>query len=256
MLTPVDTLQTIITASVKKSTSSARRLLILGFLAGLFIAFAALASTIASMNLLKSPDTFGIGKLIQGLVFSGGLICVVLTGSELFTGNSLMFVGFLSGDVKIRGLLKNWGIVLIGNLLGALFLALLCYVAGVYDMNGGQLGASLAGIATSKCSLAPISALILGILCNILVCAGVYMAFSSKTTSGKLLSCIFPVTFFVASGFEHSIANLFYIPAGFLASGAFNISGMLMNILFVLIGNIIGGVIFISTAFYLANHQK
>lgn len=253
MLTPVETLEAIKTASIKKSTSSASRLLILGFLAGLMIAFAALLSTIVSMNLTSDPSTFGLGKLVQGFTFSGGLIMVVLTGSELFTGNSLMIIGLLDDKITWRQLLRNWSLVFVGNFLGALLLALLCYVAGTYSMNGGLVGSTLASISNTKCALTPEKGIILGLLCNILVCLAVYMAFSAKSLTGKLLSCIFPVMFFVACGFEHSIANLFYIPAGFLASGTIDVLGFLSNIFFVVIGNILGGSIFIASAFYLAN---
>ena len=256
MLTPTETLDTINKASVKKATSSTSRLLILGFLAGLMIAFAALFSTIASMNLLEDPSTFGLAKLIQGFTFSGGLIMVVLTGSELFTGNSLMVIGILDDKITWRQLLRNWSLVFVGNFLGASLLALLCYVAGTYSMNGGLVGSTLASISSAKCALTPEKGIILGLLCNILVCLAVYMAFSAKSLPGKLLSCIFPVMFFVACGFEHSIANLFYIPAGFLASGTVDILGFLSNIFFVVIGNILGGSIFVACSFYIANSQK
>ncbi len=249
MLNPLETLNTVSNAGVAKATASAKKLLIMGFLAGLFIAFAALASTIVSMNLLKSPETFGLGKLLQGFVFSGGLIFVVLGGAELFTGNSLMLIAFLAKKITFKQLLRNWGIVYLSNLLGALFLAFCVFASGLFSINGGQLGASLTGIATAKTSLNFLPALILGILCNILVCLAVWCAFSAQTTQGKVLAIIFPVMFFVVCSFEHSIANMFYIPAGFFASNSFNLCLFIKNLLPVTLGNIIGGGLFIAAAY-------
>lgn len=240
---------------VKKSQKPIKSLLFLGFLAGLLIAFAALASTVASMNLLKTPETYGLGKLIQGLVFSGGLIMVVLSGAELFTGNNLMLISLFDRKISPKSLLKNWGFVYIGNLLGSLFLSLLVALSGIFKANSSLLGDTFANIATSKTSLEFLPALILGILCNILVCMGVYMAFGAKTATGKLLACIFPVTFFVMCGFEHSIANMFYIPTGFFASGNFDILAFLNNIIPVTIGNVIGGTL-LSSIFYFSSKAK
>lgn len=250
-----DNLETAKEIGVKKSQKSIKSLLFLGFLAGLLIAFAALASTIASMNLLKTPETYGIGKLVQGLTFSGGLIMVVLSGSELFTGNNLMLISLFDHKISPKNLLKNWGFVYIGNLLGSLFLSLLVALSGIFKANSSLLGDTFANIATSKTSLEFLPALILGILCNILVCMGVYMAFGAKTTTGKLLACIFPVTFFVMCGFEHSIANMFYIPTGFFASENFDILAFLKNIIPVTIGNIIGGAL-LSSIFYFSSKAK
>ena len=250
MNTPAETLEIVKVAGEKKASASWQKLLILSFFAGLMIAFAALASTIASMNLLKTPETYGLGKLVQGFVFSGGLIMVILGGAELFTGNSLMFIALFDRKISLKSLLRNWGIVFLGNLLGALFLAVLVSASGLFSQNSGLLGETLASIANTKTSLDIFSAFFLGILCNILVCLAVWMAFSAKTASGKLLACIFPVTFFVACGFEHSIANLFYIPTGFFAENSFNFLGLLHNLLPVILGNIIGGGIFVAGGYF------
>ena len=240
---------------VTKSQKTIKSLLPLGFLAGLEIAFAALASTIASMNLLKSPETYGLGKMVQGFVFSGGLIMVVLSGAELFTGNSLMLISLFDKKIGSKKLLKNWGFVYIGNLLGSLFLTLLVALSGIFNANSGLLGQTFTSIAESKTNLSFVPALSLGILCNILVCLAVYISFSSKTLTGKLLACIFPVTFFVMCGFEHSIANMFYIPTGFAASGNYDILAFLSNLLPVTIGNIIGGAL-VSSIIYFSSKQK
>ncbi len=240
----------------KKSKKSLKSLILLGFLAGLEIGFAALASTLASMNLLKTPETFGLGKLVQGLVFSGGLIMVVLSGAELFTGNNLMLIALLDRRIGPKKLLRNWGLVYIGNLLGSLFLALLVASSGIFAMNSGLLGESLKNIAIAKTSLDFLPALVLGLLCNILVCLAVYIAFGAKSTLGKLFACIFPVTFFVMCGFEHSIANMFYLPAGFLASGACNPAASLSNLLPVTLGNILGGALLSFILFFSQTEKK
>lgn len=251
MNNPLETAQEI---GVKKTEKSIKSLLFLGFLAGLEIAFAALASTVASMNLLKSPETYGLGKLIQGLVFSGGLIMVILSGAELFTGNSLMLISLFDRRISPKRLLKNWGFVYLGNLLGSLFLAFLVAFSGILGANSGLLGETFTNITTSKISLSFLPAFSLGILCNILVCLAVYISFSSKTLSGKLLACIFPVTFFVMCGFEHSIANMFYIPVGFLSMGNWNLLSFLSNLLPVTLGNALGGTLIAAIFYFSSNH--
>lgn len=250
-----DPLETAKSIAEKKASASVKKLLFLSFLAGLEIAFAGLASTLASMNLLKSPETYGLGKLAQGLVFSGGLIMVVLSGAELFTGNNLMLIALFDRRIGLKKVLRNWGFVYLGNLLGSLFLALLVAFSGIFKVNTGALGASFASIALSKISLDFLPAVALGLLCNVLVCLAVYMAFGAKSTPGKLLVCIFPVTFFVMCGFEHSIANMFYIPAGFFASETFDLFAFLHNLLPVTIGNILGGLL-ISSIFYFSSKTK
>ena len=235
---------------VKKASKSVKFLIFRGIMAGMMIGFAALVSTIASMNLTKNPETYGIGKIVQGFVFSGGLIMVVLSGAELFTGNNLMLIALFDRKIGPKGLLKNWGCVYLGNLIGSLFLALLVAFSGIFQANSGVLGSSLAGIMTAKTSLSVGSSLVLGILCNFLVCLAVFMAFGAKTVSGKLLACIFPVMFFVAAGFEHSIANMFYIPVGFFAAGNVDILAFLANLIPVTVGNVIGGAILAVLVYY------
>ena len=259
MLSPIETLSAVRAAAIKKANSSAKKLFILSFLAGLFIAFAALASTIAAMNLLKNPETFGLGKLVQGLVFAGGLIMVVLGGAELFTGNSLMITALLSKEISLKKLLRNWGIVYLGNFLGAFFLAACASAAHLFAYNGGLLGSTFISIANQKISLEFWPALILGLLCNILVCLAVWFAFSAKTTQGKILAIIFPILIFIICSFEHSIANMFYIPAGFFASGTVNffLSSLLHNLIPVTLGNILGGGLFVATAYsFSLNNDK
>ena len=250
-----DAIETVKTVAEKKASAKITKLLFMGFLAGLEIALAALASTIASMNLLKSPETYGLGKLIQGLVFSGGLIMVVLSGAELFTGNNLMLIALFDRRIGLRKLFRNWGLVYFGNLLGSLFLALLVALSGIFKANSGLLGETFASIALAKISLEIGPAIILGALCNILVCLAVFIAFGAKSTPGKLLACVFPVTFFVMCGFEHSVANMFYIPAGFFTAGMFDVPAFLYNLLPVTLGNILGGGL-LSVLLYFSSKEK
>ena len=137
MQTPSETLTTLQTVAVAKATAKLKKLIIMGFMAGMFIAFAGVASTISSMNLLANPETFGLGKLISGLVFTAGLIMVVLGGAELFTGNSLMLTGLLARKITLKGLLKNWLVVYLANFLGGFFVAGMLGLAGSFAMNGG-----------------------------------------------------------------------------------------------------------------------
>lgn len=251
-----DTLKLVSQAGLTKAKAPLRKLLLLGFLAGLMIAFAALASTITSMNLLNDPATFGLGKLVCATVFTSGLIMVVITGSELFTGNMLMLTSLYNRKISLKQLLRNWGLVYLGNLCGSLFLVLLVAASGIFNYDQGLLGTTTANIAHSKMALSFGSALILGTLCNILVCIAVWMAFAAQSVSGKILAIFFPILLFVASGFEHSIANMYYIPAGLFASADFNWWGFLGNLLPVTLGNIIGGGLFVATFFYLSLQTK
>ena len=252
MQTPTETLTTLQTVAVAKATAKLRKLFIMGFMAGAFIAFAAVASTIASMNLLAHPETFGLGKLISGAVFTAGLIMVVLGGAELFTGNSLMLTGLLAHKITPRQLLRNWTVVYLANFLGGLFVAGMIALAGSFAMNGGLFGITASNIANTKVGLGFFQALILGILCNLLVCLAVWLAATAKSVPGKVLAIFFPIMLFIVSGFEHSIANMYYIPAGFFASGNYDWWGMLGNLVPVTLGNIIGGGLFVAGAYHFA----
>lgn len=248
-----------------KASSKAGRLVVLGILAGAFIALAAVGANTAGSNLLLDVNTFGIGKLVTGFVFTVGLMLVVLAGGELFTGNCLMITSVLDKEIKIKDMLRNWVIVYIANFVGAVLVAFLIYESGA--LNGGMVGAITVKIAASKVSLSFVQAFILGIFCNFLVCLAVWIAFGADTTTGKIFGMFFPILLFVTSGFEHSIANMYYIPAGLFAkanegfvaaSGATSEAlsnltwgGFLANnLLPVTIGNIVGGAIFVGMAYW------
>lgn len=273
ILSPDQILDKLSDTYVLKARASSKKLLILSFLAGAFIAFAAQGSTFASFNLLANAETLGLGKLIQGLIFTPGLIFVLIAGAELFTGNSLMIVSVLDKKLSIKELLRAWGIVYLGNFLGSVFVALILLKSGQWNSADSMLGARVILIANSKIGLSFSQALLLGVLCNWLVCLAVWMSFGSDSQVGKMLSAFFPVMLFVVSGFEHSIANMYYIPAGILAktvpeylaasglseaalSGLNWTSFFTKNLIPVTLGNIIGGGIFVGLAYWLAFRKR
>lgn len=256
----------------KKAGQNIKKTLILSFIAGIFIALGAVASTLASFNLLADPNKIGLGKLIQGLTFTPGLIFVLLAGGELFTGNNLMAIAFFDKKISLKSLLKSWLIVYLGNFVGSLFVAFLIYKSGQWQMADNLLAARVILIANSKVNLTFTEGLILGIFCNFLVCLGVWMAFGAKDYVGKVVSAIFPVVAFVVSGFEHSVANMYYIPAGIFAKNipAFvekagltgealsklNLINMVTkNLIPVTLGNIIGGTILVGLVYFLAYNK-
>ena len=256
----------------KKAGQNIKKTLILSFIAGIFIALGAVASTLASFNFLADPNKIGLGKLIQGFTFTPGLIFVLLAGGELFTGNNLMAIAFFDKKISLKSLLKSWLIVYLGNFIGSLFVAFLIYKSGQWQMADNLLAARVILIANQKLNLTFSEGLILGIFCNFLVCLGVWMAFGAKDYVGKVVSAIFPVVAFVVSGFEHSVANMYYIPAGIFAKNipAFvekagltgealsklNLINMVTkNLIPVTLGNIIGGSILVGLVYFLAYNK-
>lgn len=256
----------------KKARQNIKKTLVLSFIAGIFIALGAVASTLASFNLLADPNKIGLGKLIQGITFTPGLIFVLLAGGELFTGNNLMAIAFFDKKISLKSLLKSWLIVYLGNFVGSLFVAFLIYKSGQWQMADNLLAARVILIANQKVNLTFSEGLILGIFCNFLVCLGVWMAFGAKDYVGKVVSAIFPVVAFVVSGFEHSVANMYYIPAGIFAKNipAFvektgltgdalsnlNLLNMVTkNLIPVTLGNIIGGSLLVGLVYFLAYNK-
>lgn len=273
ILSPNKILDKVSEAYVGKARASGKKLFVLSFLAGAFIAMAAQGSTFASFNLLANKDTLGLGKLIQGLTFTPGLIFVLIAGAELFTGNNLMVVSVVDKKLKFKELLRAWGIVYLGNFLGSVFLAFLLLKSGQWNNADSLVGARTILIANSKVNLGFSKAFVLGILCNWLVCLAVWMSFGSDSQVGKMLSAFFPVTLFVLSGFEHSIANMYYVPAGILAKSipeylaatgldqaalsSLTWGGFItQNLIPVTLGNIVGGGLFVAIAYWLAFRNK
>lgn len=229
-------------------------LFMLSVLAGAFIALGAMFATTVYAGSAALP--YGVGRLLMGLAFCLGLILVVVAGAELFTGNNLIVIAWASGKVSTAALLRNWVIVYLGNFAGSLGTAGLVYMSEQFGMGGGAVGDAALRIALAKSSLGFSQALALGILCNALVCLAVWLTYSARSTADKILAILFPITAFVAAGFEHSVANMYFIPYGLfikafnpafaaaqnldlanLTWGAFFVN----NLLPVTLGNIIGG---------------
>ena len=204
-------------------------------------------------------------KPLMGLVFCVGLVLVVVSGAELFTGNTLMTMACLAKRITTRALLRNWVIVYIGNLVGSIVTALLTTVGQTYTFGGGALGETALTIANLKVNLGFWQAVALGILCNFLVCLAIWMTFSARTVSDKILAVLFPISAFVAAGFEHSVANMYFIPAGlfiklfdptFTATSGLDLANLtwggffIHNLLPVTIGNLIGGAVLVGMVYW------
>lgn len=253
-------------AGIKKANRSFSKTFVLAILAGAFISFGAIFATVVTAEPILSS---GFTKLIGGLTFSLGLILVIVGGAELFTGNNIIVMAWANKRIKTTQVLRNWGIVFFGNFVGAISVAILMFYTQQYSSGSGSIGVKELNIAEAKCSLDFTQAIVLGILCNTLVCLAVWLCYSAKTTSGKILAIIFPITAFVAAGFEHSIANMYFIPKALLvknsANGEFwekiNASPELYenltwsnfivnNLIPVTIGNIIGGALMVGIVYW------
>lgn len=238
----------------------------LSVLAGAFIAFGAVFATLVTSG---STMSFGVTQLLGGIAFSLGLILVVVGGAELFTGNNLLTMAWASRKVTTKQLLQNWLIVYVGNMVGAFSMVVMMLMSGHYLFGNGITGANILQIAEAKCQLGFIQAIVLGILCNILVCLAIWLCYGARSVHGKILAIIFPITAFVAAGFEHSVANMYFIPMGILVRDlgepelwsmiqqspqhfeALNWTNYLLgNLLPVTIGNIVGGAIFVGLAYW------
>lgn len=203
-------------AGVQKTQLDTWAMFTLAILAGAFIGSGAVFATVVSTGLTSTGMGYGLVKLLTGMAFCLGLVAVVVAGAELFTGNNLIIMAFASSKVSSGALLRNWGIVYLGNFIGSILTALIMLVTEQYMSAGGAVGANALAIANSKCGLGFIQAIALGIMCNALVCLAVWLCFSAGSTTDKILAIIWPITAFVASGFEHSIANMYFIPIGLL----------------------------------------
>ncbi|HHY38093.1 MAG TPA: formate/nitrite transporter family protein [Clostridia bacterium] len=262
-LTPPEIARSMVETAKKKASLSLSNMFALAVLAGAFIAFGAEGSTMA----IHDFPLVGLGKYVAGLIFGTGLMMVIVGGAELFTGNSLMTTGLLTGEVTGGRLLRNWVIVYLGNFAGALIVAFLMSGSGLWGTTDGLLGQVVVKIALGKVGMTWSQAFIRGILCNWLVCMAVWLAAASKDVTGKILGVFFPIMLFITSGFEHSIANMYYIPAGNLAardpaiSAAFPASKIdsltwgslfVKNLIPVTLGNIIGGALFVAGFYWFA----
>ena len=268
-LTPSEIVDFTEETGVKKATMPLSRTLLLAFLAGVFIALASVGSNIISHNI----ENIGVAKYLAGLIFPTGLILVVIAGAELYTGNNLISIAVLTGRVKWSKYIWNLSFVWLGNLVGSVFIALLIYLSGQLDYTEGLLGAYTIKVASVKSSLSFTQALSSGILCNLLVCLAVWMSYAAKDIAGKTLVIFFPIWLFIASGYEHSVANMYYLSAGLMAksnpefinqAGAElgltpeNINNLTImnaftdNLVPVTLGNLIGGALFVGAWYWWA----
>ena len=272
MNSPKETAQNYVATGAAKTQYTIGRMLVLAILAGMFIALAGVGATIASVTI----DSPSLGKLLGAAVFPVGLAMVLLAGSELFTGNSLIIISVLERKAKVSGMIKNWVFVYIGNLIGGVLVAALTVYGGTFNLFSNAAGVSVISTAIAKVSLSFGDALLRGILCNFLVCIAVWMTFMAKDVVGKVAALFLPIMLFVLSGYEHSIANMYYIAAGIFAKNnsayadlvAANGADMSKltwgsmftgNLIPVTIGNIIGGVLLVGVVYwyiYLSGEKK
>jgi formate/nitrite transporter len=273
-------------AGVKRAALDPLTLFVLSVLAGAFIAFGAIfATTVMAGNVtITAPDgqvlsygalPYGVVRLLAGLVFSLGLILVVIGGAELFTGNNMIVMAWAGGKIRTRDVVANWVIAFAGNAVGAFMTAVLTFYSTQYTFGGGAVGLAALTTANAKTSLAFFPALILGILCNTLVCLAVWMCYSARSSIDRIFTAILPIAGFAASGFEHSIANIYFIPIGlFIEAGApssfWSAIGktpadfpsltwsnfLLGNLLPVTIGNTIGGSIMVGAVYWFVYLRK
>ena len=242
---------------VSKARLPLQQMIPLGVLAGAFIALGAMYYVLV---LSDATLGFAASRVLGGAVFSLGLLLVVVAGAELFTGNNLLAMAWADGRISSRELLRNWLIVCAANFAGAAGMALLIWLSGHGAMNGGRVAQQVVLIAGAKCA-APLAALFWkGVLCNILVCMAVWMALAGRSVTDKFIAIVFPVSAFVAAGFEHSIANMYLIPLALLlrdsvppelVSPALGMAGMLRNLVAVIAGNLLGGSVLVALVYYL-----
>jgi formate transporter len=257
---------------VKKAATDPVTLFVLSVLAGAFIAFGAIFATTVSAG--GSDVPYGLMRLVTGLVFSVGLILVIVGGAELFTGNNMIVMAWANGKVTARALLTNWIIAFSGNFVGAILTAGLMFYTTQYTFGGGSVGVAALSTANAKASLAFVPALTLGIMCNVLVCLAVWMCYGARTTVDRVVTIIPPITAFVAAGFEHCIANIYFIPMGlFIKAGApdsfwasigkaaadypnLTWGNFVGNLVPVTIGNIIGGSVMVAAIYWFIYLRK
>jgi len=250
------------TVCTKKINAAPSKIFVLGIFAGAYIAFGAALATLVGHDAAAFVGV-GLGKFMTGAVFSVGLMLVVIAGSELFTGNNLMLMTVLDRRASLGRMLNKWALVYIANFIGSMLLVVLYYLTDLWKSNDLAVGIAALKIANAKVNLSFIEALARGILCNWLVCLAVYLAFASRNVIGKIFSCFFPIMAFVASGFEHSVANMYFIPQGLFLKGTqvAQASGLdlanltwggfiLNNLLPVTIGNIIGGSLLVGMGYW------
>ena len=250
-LSPAQTEAKAETLGISKGSMPAGRMFVAAMLAGAFIGFGAMFFCLFTSD---SSLPFAVQRAGGGACFCLGLVLVLCCGAELFTGNSLMVCSLFSKKIGAGQLARNWAIVWLGNLAGSLVVVFLVCASQMGAMNGGAVGTTMVNVASSKASLAPATIFAKGILCNVLVCLAVWIGFSARSVVDKVLGIFLPITAFVACGFEHCVANMFFLPTGLLMksagfgtavanAGALDVTAILYNLSAATVGNIIGGVL-------------
>ena len=270
MNNPKEIIEANMNGAVNKANLPLARMIVLGIMAGMFIALGGAISNTAVHDIAH----VGLARTLAGVIFPVGLLMIILVGGELFTGNCLMIMATMNKRIKVSGLIRNLVIVYFSNLIGSLIIDVLIFYSGNLDYTGGALGAYTIKVALGKVNIAPGKAVVSGILCNFLVCMAILMAGSAKDVIGKIFATWFPIFAFVIGGFEHIVANMFYIPTGILAAtnpdyvakaeelygitadqlSALDLGGLLHNFIPVTIGNILGGMIFIGCTLYFIHY--
>jgi formate/nitrite transporter len=249
-----------------KARMELTRLFTLAVLAGAFIALGAIFATVVGTGAGALP--FGVGRLLAGIVFSLGLILVIVGGAELFTGNNLMVMALASRVITAGELARAWTVVYAGNLVGGIGTAALAFLAGHHEFGGGAVGASALAIGAAKSGLAPVQAFFLGVLCNVLVCLAVWLCLGARSTTDRILAIVPPIAAFVAAGFEHSVANAYFIPFALMVKwgaaegfwhaigrvpadfAGLDLTGFVANMVPVTLGNMVGGGVLVGAVYW------
>lgn len=260
---PGEIAQLVETRGVAKANGPAITTFVLGVLAGAFIGLGAVLSTT-----IAAGSSLGVGptRWLAGIGFSLGLILVVVAGAELFTGNNLIVMSLVSGHITLARMLRHWGIVYVGNLVGALSIAVMVWAAEWWKQSEGAIGATALATAATKAGLPFGGVFVRGILANALVCLAVWLASGGRTVIDKIFAIIFPISAFVAAGFEHSIANMYFIPVGLLIKGEpalgkaaglapdqlskLDLGGFVSNVTAATLGNVVGGAILVGVVYW------
>ncbi|MCI9162158.1 MAG: formate/nitrite transporter family protein [Lachnospiraceae bacterium] len=259
LYTPGEIAENYIGIGKKKAAMGADKMFLLAVMAGIYIAVAGCGASTAACTVGGSA-----GKLVSACVFPAGLTLVLLAGSELFTGNCLLVIPLLGREITLRGMLRNWLIVYLGNFAGSVLVAWMVAYSHQLSLFDGQLAASAVSTAVAKVSMPFLDAFLKGVLCNLLVCLAVWVSFAAKDAAGKVIALFYPILVFVVCGFEHSVANMFYCPAGLFAAGLPEYAKaittdtsvltwgnfLFRNLLPVTLGNIVGGAVFVGGVYW------
>ncbi|UUV17640.1 formate/nitrite transporter family protein [Fusobacteria bacterium ZRK30] len=248
-LNTAEVAEAVVQMAIKKTKTKSSKIFVLGIMAGIFIGLAFIAYITVTQSLGANVDP-GLSKLLGAAVFPVGIMLVLFAGGSLFTGNNLAFIAYITGDSSLKDVLRNWAMVWLGNFVGSVFIAWVAIVGGVF--KSAPMAAKVVAIAEGKVHLGFAQAVASGFLCNIVVALAVWMTFAATDATGKLWLCWFPIMMFALSGYQHVVANMFVITAGWMVSPeTVGISNMFMNnYIPVTIGNILSGGIFVPIAYY------